>query len=247
MSLGQDMSHEGSGACLSDRALDRLVTEEAGPEERMGADQHTAVCPRCRERLTDFQQAQADFAQHAPPLAASALSAQRLRRPSWVFGGLALASAACAWLVLRPAVEQSGGPIRTKGAPRLGFYVKRGERVFEGATTVRLALGDELRFQYSSQQSLWLAVLGVDAARKVSVYYPALGPMQRVAAGRKQLLPEATELDDTIGEEALLGVFCETERDLTDQIARLTVQPDAAPGPACSVDRIRVTKGVTAP
>ena len=47
-------------------------------------------------------------------------------------------------------------------------------------------------------------MLAVDAAGKIPVYQPAI----RLAVGRAQRLPQAIELDGTLGDEVIVAVRC---------------------------------------
>jgi hypothetical protein len=180
-----------------------------------------------------------ELARAAERGAARGGSAKRTTRSIGV--GFACAAAAAAWLALRPN-ERDGVGVRIKGSANLGFYVKRAGEVFEAGEGAALRPNDELRFRYSATQASWLAVLGIDAARRVSQYYPAGGGMRAIEAGRDVLLPEATRLDETLGDELVVGVFCESDRALPAVLQRLGSDPNAKAEPGCRLERIRITK-----
>lgn len=217
--------------CLSDWMFDRLLTgESSSPEARA----HVQSCQRCSSRLQALEDEQRAFAADPPPRRAPA---PRPASAKWLAMGCVLAAAA-ALLVLRP----DPGATRIKGGARLDFFVKRGGQVFEAGEGAELRPGDLLRFRYSAPEAGWLAVLNVDAARQVSVFFPTHDRMTEVPAAVQALLPEATELDATLGEERLIGVFCAQEQPLTKLIDALRADPEGAAVSGCTFERLRVHK-----
>jgi hypothetical protein len=97
----------------------------------------------------------------------------RSRSPwRWLAPPLLAACAAVGFIVLRPALQpQAAGETRSKGKPRLGFFVKRGENVARGETDTAVYSGDALRFVYSIDRPYFLAIYSADA-RGISVYFP---------------------------------------------------------------------------
>jgi hypothetical protein len=91
----------------------------------------------------------------------------------------------------------------------LGFYVKRGDVIREGGEGELVAPGDALEFTASSDAPGYLAIISVDGARKVSVYYPAGALAAAIGAGRAQVLPLSVRLDGVLGVERVAGVFCD--------------------------------------
>jgi hypothetical protein len=252
MSLRSSNPERRDPACLSNLALDRLVTEEASAAERQSAQRHLDSCARCRARLQDLTAAGSDFAANAPPFSAPATTGTparigagtprgRARSSALLSTGCVFAAAAAAWLGLRPQPSDDHG-IRIKGGAQLGFYVKRADRVFEAGEGAELRPGDELRFRYSADEPAWLAVLGIDAAHRVSQYFPSGGGMRAISAGRDVLLPEASQLDETLGQELLLGLFCNAERDLSALRQSLRSDLDSRLPEGCRLERIRINK-----
>jgi hypothetical protein len=207
-------------------------------------------CARCRARLKTFEQALVEFAANAPaldltntaaPQPAAALGSARRKPTRRLLGAgvaLAVAVAAGAWLAL--PFDRPG--IRVKGGAHLDFYVKRADHVFEAGEGAQLRPADELRFRYSASERQWLAVLGVDASHRVGQYFPGDGGMRAIEAGDDVLLPEATRLDETLGDELVIGVFCAAERDLGPLIHRLQSDAALSPEPGCRLERIHITK-----
>jgi hypothetical protein len=97
---------------------------------------------------------------------------------------------------------------RSKGAPHVTWFVKRGEQVQRGRTGETLYPGDSLRFVYSSDAPRFLALFNLDA-REASVYYPSTPDALRVRAGNEVALDFSVELDALLGTERVYAMFCE--------------------------------------
>jgi hypothetical protein len=67
-----------------------------------------------------------------------------------------------------------------------------------------VAVGDAVRFAVTMREPAYVAVLSVDPRGRASVYVPP----SEVRAGEDVPLPVATRLDETTGEETVVGVFC---------------------------------------
>jgi hypothetical protein len=244
--------------CPSDLSLDRGLAGELSPAEARAQEHHLASCASCESRRTALLEARLDFARDAPPFASFAAAAQATPRsaaPSsgrvprrrsaslrWLGGGFALAAAALVAVAVGEswrAPPDEGVGTRTKGSPAsLGWVVRRGERVFAGRPEQRLRAGDGVRFTVMAQQPVFVAVIGLDASGKSSVYYPEADALARVEAGNDQLLPAAIELDARPGDERVYAVFCES----AVPIARVTEAVERSPDapvlpPGCSSER----------
>jgi hypothetical protein len=191
-------------------------------------------------------------------------AAPRPQRWLWPSMGAALAAAAAATLLFRatppaqdvpdagagiiqvpgPAPAPAGaGETRAKGAAHIGFYVKRGASVVRGGPGEVLHPGDTLQLVYTATSASFLAVLSVDGAREVSVYFPDGSRAAPVEAGQEVQLPASTVLDATLGTETLHALFCDAPIDLAPVRAAFEAAPAAPPIPAgCAVDRVQVEK-----
>jgi hypothetical protein len=129
---------------------------------------------------------------------------------------------------------------RTKGTPRLGFLVKRGENVSVGQPGARLSAGDLLRFTVSAPEARYVTVLGREQSGAVSVYYPAGANAQRIPAGRETVLDSSVRLDGSVGQERLLGVFCDRAVEVAE--LRRRVSAGEPPPSGCFVDATEVFK-----
>lgn len=233
-------------ACPSDLVLDEWFAAELEPEDRAHVDAHLLACKRCDARVLEGRAQRQRFLRLAPTFAAHArLSGQRDPRAlgmNWLPPAITCALALCAGalLLLRAGGELPGS--RLKGRPQLGFYVKRGERVELGVSGERVAAGDRLRFSYSSPLPIQLAVLGWDGTR-ASLYYPEGPGSEALQAGSAKLLDFAIELDDSPGEERILGVFCNAAFDAEALRTALGKDGHLPTRDGCSSDTIVLDKG----
>jgi hypothetical protein len=138
--------------------------------------------------------------------------------------------------------ERAGTLAEGSGA-RFGFLVRRGERSFPGVAGQVLHSGDMLAFTLSSRVPLYAGVWGVDALGRPSPYQ---GDQQLalVPAGQRQpLLPEAVELDDSLGEQRLVAVFCSRQLSQSEITAALAASASSPRLPAeCASESLDVVK-----
>ena len=126
----------------------------------------------------------------------------------WLTPPLLAACAAVGFIALRPAVHAPvASDTGSKGEPRLGFFVKRGDIVTRGDRGTAVFAGDALRFEYSIDRPYYLAIYSADA-RGVSVYFPNSQLAHQLTLGQDVGLDFSVELDQTVGRERLIGVFC---------------------------------------
>jgi hypothetical protein len=220
-----------SSACLTDLEIDEWLAGELSPLEQQRCDAHVAQCATCLARKLAIEQTSDAFYAQAPDF--SSLSAQvkaqraalvsRLgatqaarsrRRWRWLAPPLMAACAAVGFIALQPAVRApdaretpGGSDTRSKGKPRLGFFVKRGESITRGDPGTPVFPGDALRFVYSIDRPYYLAIYSADA-RGVSVYFPNTPLAHPLSVGQDVALEFSVELDDTVGRERLIGLFC---------------------------------------
>jgi hypothetical protein len=248
------MREERSAACASDLRFDAFLAGEleAAPQAELVA--HVAACARCRARCERLVQARERFAASPVAVMPAFLQAGRSPRPArrGRATGLALSVAACvalaaaAMLVLIPQREPEGD--RVKGGEHVSYFVKRGDTVLRGARKQRVQPGDKLRFAYTVMGPRYLAIVSIDAADKVSVYYPAAERAAKVAPGVEVPLPTAVELDAVLGEERVFVLFCETAEELAPLRAQLLKTPHTLQAPRqCSLDELLLTKEAPTP
>src|SRR4051794_30339952 len=166
-------------ACPSDLIFDAWTAAELDTKVVVQVEQHLSHCTRCQMRRAEFAQERAAFLDAVPTfdaqrrLLAGARPPARKRSARGIWAGsaaLALVLGTVGVLAVRP--WEDAALTRSKGAPRLGFFIKRDEHVTRGVSGVSVHAGDLLRFTYSSERDVYLALLNVDAAG-ASVYYPS--------------------------------------------------------------------------
>lgn len=219
-------------ACLSALRLDRWMAGELGSVEAEEVRAHVAGCARCGSAVESLRGAREGA--RLPPLRAVPTPARpaRLRRLVTVAAGLAAAAGVV--LVLRPHAPAD----RTKGARvGLAMYVRHGEEVRLAGPGEAVAPGDAVRFAVTTPEPAWVAVLSLDPAGRASVYFPEGSHAARIAPGADVPLPLATRLDATVGEERVLGLFCDRPIELEPVRAALESGADGAAPEGCQVTR----------
>ena len=88
----------------------------------------------------------------------------------------------------------------------------------------------------------FVAVLSLDPSGRASVYFPDGPRAVRVEPGVDVALPLATRLDGTVGEERVLGIFCDRPVELEPLRAALERRPEPAAPAGCEVARWRFVK-----
>lgn len=160
------------------------------------------------------------------------------KRRAWLSPALTtLAAAALVLVAMR--LPLTGGDVRAKGAVgRLEVYVQRtgetGARPLEGA---EVHPGDVLQWVVSLREARWVAIVGSDSAGVASVYFPradiAATNATWVAAVTDVRLDASLTLDDTLGRETIVALFCVE--------APTTIGIDAVAA-GCESQRIELTK-----
>lgn len=204
--------------CVSELEIDEWLAGELSPSDRERCEQHVQQCSACQTRKHAIEQANAAYLAEAPTFSALKKlrgAAESNVRPitrkrsslRWAAPLLA-ACAALAFVAVRPSDKPSATEsTRSKGGPRLGYYVKRGENVQRGQSSDAVHPGDALRFVYSADQGYFLAIFSADA-KGVGVYFPSGPKAERVAAGQEIALDFSVALDDTLGRERVTALFC---------------------------------------
>ena len=220
---------ERSPACLSRLHCDQLLNGEL--EDREDLKQHHASCARCTALLAAHRRERAAF---AVPMAHGPRRAHGSGR--WMIGLTAVAAVFCVWLV---AARGRFDDTRAKGKPALAFYVKHGDAVREGAPGEAVYPNDAINFVVSTERPAFLAIISVDGAGKVSAYYPDGPTAAAIPAGRDHVLPRSVLLDDTLGHERVIGVFCDRAMVVAELAA--AVARDSIPS-GCVADAVTLEK-----
>lgn len=215
-------------ACVSALRLDRWMMGELDASDTETVGTHVSSCAACSTALAGMRGVREEV--RALPLPAAIIRpAPRRGVPGAALAGLGLALAASLVLVLRgpPATDRSKG-----SGLALTMYVQHGGEVRRAAPGEHVSPGDAVRFAVSTPTTAYVAVLSLDPAGKASVYFPQAARAAEIHAGTEIPLPLGTRLDDTIGEERLLGIFCAAPVELEPIRAALERAEDAAPLPA---------------
>jgi len=256
--------------CLSDLKLDRLLSGELSTELEGAARAHLAGCPECTARRLELSADRLSFAESAPALDLPGperpVNARLPEAPArivparrrWI-GGVALAAAAMLAFgvgltqILHERGGVDGSPAPAAGATRtkgggvtFGFVVRRGDRTFAGEAAQTLHPGDLLRFTFGAASPVYAGVWGVDAEGRVSSYQQS-PELARLPAGQSQPLPEAIELDESLGAERLVAVHCSAPHSVADITAALGASAAAPRVPAdlpagCESESLTIVK-----
>jgi hypothetical protein len=216
---------ERSPECLSRLHCDQMLNGEL--EDRDDLKRHQASCQRCTALLAAHRRERAAFA------------VPRARAPRrWPIGLAAVAAACGLWLVASRDRHDDAETL-SKGKPSLSFYVKHGEVVREGGPGEAVYPNDAINFTVSTDGPAFLAIVSVDGAGKVSAYYPGGPAAAAIPAGRDQVLPQSVLLDDTLGLERVVAVFC--DRPILVAELGAAVARDAIPN-GCVADALTLDK-----
>jgi hypothetical protein len=209
-----------SAECLSDLVLDEWLAGEIAPEAAARLERHVASCEHCRELRAARLRENAAFLAQAPSFATHARlvkagpqpappenDAPRRKTRVFAIASAVLAAAAGVLLMLRSPAGPLPGE-RSKGRAHIGYFVKRGAVVTRGNASEPARPGDLLRFTYSNDRASHFALIDIDA-QGTSVFFPSGETSAALAAGNDVALDFSIELDGTLGEERVIGVFCE--------------------------------------
>jgi len=222
---------------VSDLRFDRLLAGELGADAAAAVRADAAGCDRCAARLAALTRDSEAFAAQPP------LVAPRRRRTWWVAAPVALAAAAAIIVFMRTRPREPG--TRTKGSD-VELMIEAGPRdalAVVGAGD-RIHPGDFIQVRYSARTAGFGAVFSRDGAGAVNVYVPSSGTeLAPLPAGDKQPFPESTRLDDVLGNEYLIVVWCSAQHALSPYVSSIRAHGDVMDdGADCTVRRIELVK-----
>lgn len=241
--------------CLSDLQLDALALGALDETQAEQAQRHLAGCARCSQRrqaLGEATRSSAELLARTRPRGSSVAhavrAAGRSTRRVWRGGAVGAAGAAAAAAVLllviaRAPLFSGADTVRSKGAGRVGYFVRHDGVVRRGGEREHVAPGDALRFVVTISAPSYVAVLSRDGAGQVSVYHPNGPRAARVEAGVERPLDASVVLDAVLGEEQLYALVCSAPVEVAAVSQRLR-RADAEPAwPAeCTIDRFVLVK-----
>jgi hypothetical protein len=239
------LERDRSADCLSDLVFDRLLAGEIDDQQRRFVASHLEKCIDCQARYKEIIIGQQSFQNAANGIVLKGNKEKSSRRPLNFYW---LAASSAALIILFTGLwiavfDQRDLGTRTKGDNKIGFFVKHGAKVRQGSPGEVICPGDSLRFVYSSRQPTYLAIVSVDQAQQVSVYYPDGKTAKLIEAGREIALPESVVVDDVLGQETFYGLFCREPVELERIKQIFAGQPNKPPIPdVCTVDSFQIVK-----
>ena len=220
---------------VSDLRWDRLVAGELTEGEQAEAIAHAETCTACAARRAEITAGFDAFANVAPALPQRA---RRWPRRVAAIGALAVAAAALV-LVFRPAHEST----RTKGGsgPQLMLAAGPRDRVAPVVSGDRARPGDSVQAAYTATQDGFGAVLARDGSRATTAYVPAQGDaMVALPAGTLRSFPGSTILDDVVGAQVVVIVWCDTLRPIAPLVRELQATGRVTAPAGCTVDHVEL-------
>jgi hypothetical protein len=220
------------GGHVSALAMERWVAGELELPDVRTATEHVVECGACRERYERLMVEDARFiaspqlASRVDSIVVAALREARARTRRRTAGALmACATLAVAFVVMshheRSRADEPASAARRKGGTSMAIVLQdaRG-RVATLADGDLARPGDAIRFQVTTGAAADLVVLAFDR-RQVSVYapQPGAGEAVRLEPGRVVTLDGSIVLDDTLGPERVVAVFCAHPRALDELLA----------------------------
>lgn len=252
--MSHSLSRPFGDGCPSTFRLDQLLAGELRPQEQRRLREHAAACAPCGRRLDDMECWRARFLTTPPPLPGWALPARPppppRRRRAWTYAAVSAVAIGTCLVVgttgttVGPDSPPADRQPRSKGGgARLGLYVQHRGEVRRAEPGEVLHPGDALRFTVTSKVARFVAVLSLDGAGQASIYFPDHGQAARVEPGVDVALPRSTLLDDVVGRELLVGVFCDSPVDLEPLRAALAAGAGGMAAPSgCETARLVVDK-----
>jgi hypothetical protein len=213
---------------VSDLRFDRLLADELAADAAAAVRAEAAGCAQCSERLAELTRGRDAFAQR-PAFGVAQPPARRW----WLAMPAVLAAAAALVLVLR--ARDPGESERPKGGG-IELYLAAGPKDHMSSMYLdgKVHPGDYLQAGYTASQVGFGAVLSRDGADHVSAYVPAdRDVMVALPAGRYLSFPASTLLDDVLGEEHAIVIWCPSPRPLAPLLRELGARGDITPPEGC--------------
>ena len=223
---------------LSDLSLERILAGELKDAHALG---HVQTCTVCKTRFEALQSHEQSF--QAPPLSLPSVGPS-YQPARWIAPLVACAAAALLYFGVfrQPSPESSISPqlhgrldgpdtFRIKGSVNVEFSVKRGDTVRALHTGDVVHPGDRVGFRVASPDTGYLMILGIDGRNEPYLCYPQNNGGRSKPFGphtKLKNLNEAIVLDDIIGQEELVALYCRTEvtyEDMAEALKKRRTQP----------------------
>ena len=217
---------------VSDLQWDRLLAGELTTAAGDASRDHAGHCAACASRLRELT-AERDAFLHRPVGFSLGRPVAPLHH-RWRAAMVPVLAAAALLLLVRarqdhPAEQaKGGGPTLVLAAGHPGALVP-------------VASGDAihprqyLQAGYTSARDGFGAVLSRDGAGSAMAYVPARGDaMVPLPAGAERSFPQSTILDDVVGRERIVLVWCESSHALAPLLDELRAGRDVAPPAGCT-------------
>jgi hypothetical protein len=226
---------------LSSETLDLLLLSALAAPDANAAKEHLDGCERCKDAWRELNEDKQRFDQFVFARTLPKVEARAAAQKAGFFGSFKLpwlipAFGALAAIVIAViVVKETGGGTQTEddvyvgikgGGPSLEIFAQRGEAKspFEVKRGVTLQPKDRIRFVVNPGNAKYLLIASRDGAGVFSVYHP-FGASESVRleaqVPRHLEVPNAVELDDTLGSETVVAVFSDAPVKASDLEAAL--------------------------
>jgi hypothetical protein len=222
---------------VSDLRWDQLLAGDLADDAKAAVLADADACPTCAARLAELRRESEAFAKR-PPLVRDPMAMPWWRVP------VMLATAAAVMLLIVRVREPDDGGERVKGSgPSLIVAAGPANRLVPVASGDRVRPGDSVQAGYSSERPGFGAVLARDGSGRAGVYVPARGDATiPLLPGDQRSFPESTVLDDIVGEEVIVVVWCEAPAPLAPLVAELEARGDITSRTGCTHRRVVLDK-----
>ncbi len=228
---------------ISDLKWDRMLAGELPSDEADAARAHAAECERCAARLRELMAGLEAFQARPTPIAL----APRRNLGVWIAtAGAVAAAAAIVFVMMRPRApsdeEEPGHGIKG-GGPELILEVGRDGAHIPVSSRDAVYPGDVLQAGYSSPRDGYGAVLSIDGNNNAFAYVPAVGEqMLALRAGERRPFPQSTTLDDVLGTERVVVIWCDSPRSIVPLVGELQTTGKVTAPSGCVARHVELTK-----
>lgn len=213
---------------VSDLRWDQLIANDLAARDATSALRHAEGCASCHARFVELREESAAFASRPFPWATTR-STRML-----AIGALLAAAGIAAIVFVRNSDDEP--TTRSKGVgAKLVLAAGPEGRLTVIASGDVVHPGDYVQATYTAERDGFGAVLARDGNGAAFTYVPSQGTaMVPLPAGTMRSFPESTVLDDVVGSETIVVVWCETQHALADLVIEL--------GADCTAHRVELAK-----